>query len=1147
MKHDPFHRHGGGLARTVVVAVATLSILLVCFSIYQHSQLDATAPSVPRGPRLPDPSAAPPPELVSNPSGVQINGGAVIGKSRDVKISLYEREGRESKMELTVSDWSPKAGSDHEFVLRDPEIRMRTGEGNDLRVKALEGSLEARRKSGSGLEPQRGKLIGDVLIEFDRRSQKDKEKLPEEERNKPSESDLVRLRAAELEFDVEFGRLTIPGKVVLTARDAGLEAHDVEVQFNQQDDRIETLRIERGGRIELLSKSQPLSGANLSEGRGQQKRTLVDWMRETLQTRIDAQALAMQNQAGTASPKAKSPEPAKANEADPSVRVFRLSQPPKPRTALRYVGRFEGNVDARQQVGDVTQSRLEADWLEVLRELSLDEGKKAESTQQQGAAPAGAAAPAVAPDDRIVLTWNGKLIVSEALPGGEGEPPTKVTAGGKPARLSHPEGDALCSQFEYLPVTGDLKLLGEPNVPVVVRSAEQGTIVGESIAVHRKDQALEMTVNGAGRIWEGDPSQNKQGSANVEIAALGPANIEFENGLKATGGVRIKTTLDYTGSMTTREYRLIDSVKFGGRTTLRQDKTSLVADSIEVGIKVSESWRELRQEVNSVVGTGNVLLIQKDDRLSCDRIDIALGSDGDGRPAVQTATALGLVQAVQGDRVLQASEKLIVDFAPAESKSVDGGGVANQDVQSQQKPGGTLGMDLGGSTQARRLRAYGEVQIVDPSQAVDLNCEHLDCALAGGDIESAKLSGTTARPATVQMDTFGVTGNEITLDVATESADVPGQGRMTILSHKDLDGRKVDEPIPIVVTWNDNMKYRGRENRAVFTGTVHASSQATTTFDCETLLVEFEEAVAEPVSQPKRSKGIVESWGLQGPLGAVWPGLRKPGESRAMQKYTREPRYIEATGRAVAQTAELLPNSTALKSRARISGPKLSLHLRSELSKLLIEGPGDLLLEDFQAAGPASSPSQNEMRSDLFSNESDAGPSKTVIKWRDRMWYDFGIDQTLFEGAVQLTHLSGAELDKVFGVPQGGTTNSARGRRTFLDSDTLTVDFADAPRSARRQSEQRMGRISSDRLRRFRAAGRVALREEVDQFSLAADEVTYERPRQTLLINGVPNRKAQLIRQRPGKLPDQMAAERIYFNLETGKIEISGPHIRSGQ
>jgi lipopolysaccharide export system protein LptA len=597
--------------------------------------------------------------------------------------------------------------------------------------------------------------------------------------------------------------------------------------------------------------------------------------------------------------------------------------------------------------------------------------------------------------------------------------------------------------------------------------------------------------------------------------------------------------------MTTREYRLLDRVSFGGRTTLQQDDTSLQADQIDVAFSVAESWRGVQQSIDHVVGLGNVLMNQGGDRLTCDKMDIAMGAGPDGKASVKSATATGSVSALQGDRSLQATDKLIVDFEAAPGRNVVQAADSGKATPSAPISGPAVSEPLKFSSAAspRRLRAFGKVSVIDPSQSLDLSCEQLDCTIAAGkDIESAVLGGLADRPASVKLDTFSVTGKDITLDVVSEWADVPGEGRMTIQSQKDLDGRKVEQPIPIVVTWTDGMKYRGRENRADFSGNVHASSQTATTFDCASLLVEFEDAIPAPA---KTQRGVLDSWGIRGPLSALWPSLQTPSPS-VLRGFTKEPRYIEATGNAVAQTAELHPTSGTMKSRARISGPKLSLHLRSELSKLLIEGPGDLLLEDFQPAKSVTS-SPESLRTDLFSDESDDGPSKTLIKWRDRMWYDFGIDQTLFEGDVQLKHFSGAELDKVFGVPQGGTRNTAKGRRTFLNSDALTVDFTDAPRSTRRPADQRMGRISSDRLRRFRANGRVALREEVDQFSLNAEEVIYERPRKILLIHGAPQRKAQLIRQRPGKLPDQMAAERIFYNLETGKIEISRPQVKTGQ
>jgi lipopolysaccharide export system protein LptA len=461
----------------------------------------------------------------------------------------------------------------------------------------------------------------------------------------------------------------------------------------------------------------------------------------------------------------------------------------------------------------------------------------------------------------------------------------------------------------------------------------------------------------------------------MHASQLGPANIEFSEGFRAAGRILQKTTLDFTGSMTTREYRLLDRVTFGGRTTLRQDDTALQADQMDVVFMINESWRGVGQSIDHVVGLGNVVMNQGRDRLTCDKLDIAMGPGPDGKASVKSATATGSVFALQGDRSLQAAEKLIVDFDPVSEKDAARATDLEKTatIAAISGPEDSRPLKFSSAASPRRLRAFGEVSVIDPSQSLDLSCEELDCTIADGkDIETAVLGGLTDRPASVKLDTFSVTGKDITLDVANEWADVPGQGRMTIQSQKDLDGRKVAPPIPIVVTWIDGMQYRGRENRAVFTGNVHASSQTTTTFDCDDLLVEFEDAAPAPSRQ---RLGVLDAWGIRGPLSKLWPELQSPAPS-VLRGFTKEPRYIEATGKAVAQTAELHPTSGTLKSRARISGPKLSLHLRSELSKLLIEGSGDLLLEDFQPPKAAMT-STETLRADLFSDESDDGPSKT--------------------------------------------------------------------------------------------------------------------------------------------------------------------------
>ncbi len=215
--------------------------------MYQFSQTDAP----PRGPRLPD-APTQLAEQGTEPGAADANGiplqQAVIGPAQNITITIYPRKGTRAALEITVSDWVPKPGSDNEFILRDPDVRLRTRDCNDERVIAREGVLEARRKSGGGLDPQRGRLVGDVVIEYDRRTEKDKAGLSPEQRSIINPHDLVRVECEELEFDLEYDKLIVPGRLTLRARDVFFEAHDLQLRFNDAQSRVESMRVSRGGR-----------------------------------------------------------------------------------------------------------------------------------------------------------------------------------------------------------------------------------------------------------------------------------------------------------------------------------------------------------------------------------------------------------------------------------------------------------------------------------------------------------------------------------------------------------------------------------------------------------------------------------------------------------------------------------------------------------------------------------------------------------------------------------------------------------------------------------------------------------------------------------------------------------------------------------
>jgi hypothetical protein len=139
---------------------------------------------------------------------------------------------------------------------------------------------------------------------------------------------------------------------------------------------------------------------------------------------------------------------------------------------------------------------------------------------------------------------------------------------------------------------------------------------------------------------------------------------------------------------------------------------------------------------------------------------------------------------------------------------------------------------------------------------------------------------------------------------------------------------------------------------------------------------------------------------------------------------------------------------------------------------------------------------------------------------------------------VQLKHFSGTELQRLFQAASNGATALPKGRSTFLTCNVLTVDFLDRDARAKDASGKRMGRLSSDRLRQFQAAGSVVLQDQVEGLSVTADSVIYERPRQILAISGTKQRKAHIVTQKPGKLPNQVSTERLFYNLATGKLEL---------
>ncbi|MFQ5495602.1 MAG: hypothetical protein ACE5EX_09505, partial [Phycisphaerae bacterium] len=568
-----------------------------------------------------------------------------------------------------------------------------------------------------------------------------------------------------------------------------------------------------------------------------------------------------------------------------------------------------------------------------------------------------------------------------------------------------------------------------------------------------------------------------------------------------------------------------------------------------------------------------------------------------GRSGPTPAVATGVVIARQRDRMIRARDRLAVDFSTEQRRvavtdnasddgatadnAPDGAQLASSQVSSDEPPA-SVNTALRTETRMTRLKAFGEVSVVDPTEGVDLSAQTLDCTFGkDGAIERATVRGTADEPASVRLNTMTVTGEVVHVDVGNEWAEVPSGGRMTFPSRRDLDGRRLDRPIPVSISWSERMKYQGRENRAVFWGDVHAASASTTTFDCAQLEAEFADAVVEPSAQPAWKPW----WTLAELIDRLAPGSGSSAAASRDRRLAKEVTSLLATGHAVALTSELDPETGAVLSRARIAGPRLSVNLRAGASKMLIEGPGSLLLEDYRPEEPppgsqvedpnrflasggggttparavSGQPTRAEPRGAaahpadggqavatgrrdgaLFSAGSGSGPSNTLIEWQDSMWYDFSIRQTRFEGDVKLKYFSGPALAR---LRQGAASlgSGDGGRATFLSCDVLKVDFQLPDAAASQRRGNRLGGLRSDRLRQFEATGSVSLQDSTENLYVTADRVVYWKDSELLGIFAHGDRRAHISKKPPGQLPNQVSVKRMFYNLRTGELEAAKP------
>lgn len=1148
-------RRASGLVRMIVVGVATFAILLVCFSLYQYGQGESISLDPRREPRLPST-----PTTLGDVDGIRGEGSiggmkvgeTVIGRAQDIQFTVYPPKGTRAAVEIRVSEYLPKPGSDNEFLLENPVARTRTGAGNDVRVSARRGVLEAHRRGAGGFDPRRGRLTGGVVIEFDRRSESDKSQMSEAERETFNSDDIVRIETDELEFDVEYGLLIIPGALKLSARDAVFDANNLEVRLDDAAGRVESLRVARGGRIELMGSAEPygLGGPGTSPT---QRTTMVEWLRASIQARLHAQGLAeADGQPAVESARTEARLPAFEMQGD--VPVFRLSQAKSDNQdsgdAIRYFARFEGDVDAVQETGGTAVARLIADWLEVYR--TLEDRPEQEGKKDFEPTPAPIDAPQPPAADRMILTWSGPLRVETV---GSNKTPTeedlrdRVLAGGAPARVSSAQAEVSCARFEFIPETLAAEFFGNPDTPVQVQSHEQGRVEGAYILVKNEADRFEFVVEGPG-VVSGDFGGNRPATA-AQIALNSPPQnnsiVSFSESLRGWGRIVQRLDIEFTGHISRRESRVLDRAIFDGDVRVQSDQSTLESDLLDLTFGALRGWSKDRQYLRHAKATGNVRWREGTNRLASGTIDIPLGLSADGRSIPEQLIAADNVVAVVDNRELRADDRILVEFERVKVARPEKPGESESVVSGAGVPGGSSPPRTREEAFPARLQAFGRVSVSDPSQPLHLEADELDCRLHGGrEVDQAVLKGTPEHPASVSVDELQVFGETVSASLRDHWADVPGPGRMIVQSNTDLDGKRRSEPVPIDITWTESMQYRGRENVAQFTGSVKAIGPSETTFEgnrlrIELVDVEAAETVESAEAGTARINPALWDWGpLQPFVDRISELNQKEEERSATPRLQKDIASVYLVGDAVVKAEQHDAQTGSLRSRALLAGPKMSVNRRSDVSKALVEGVGSLQLESFTmtTAGTESAASAPR-RGDLFAAVDDGAPHKTLIEWTGRMWYDFAIGQIRFEENVDLKFLSGAQIERVFKGPDRLSGSIPAGRATFLTSRLLTIELD--PGDSDPADEADFGKLESDRIARFHASGNVVLKDESEEAQswITATDVVYNRKAGIMMISGRPGEQARLVRQERGRLPIQTYFDHAIYHPATGKLDTS--------
>lgn len=1188
------------MLKKITLALATLALAIA--SYYVLSRGDRLVQTGPANSNSANQVVTLPEQ--SKGGSIDIGIGPISPGERTSAVVYDDLTGR-PKYRFEARRWEPVSNT--QFDLEELEIRIYTPRGQITYISADKANVTLAQGARNNPNLKRGTLSGNVRIVIDRTTLEWRDANPELAEPDAHPDALINITLDDAQFDMDEAELTSDGGLFLDSSDVRIDrVTGLTLQWNQINNRIDSLQFRHGGYMELRRGGRAIEFALPGTERGAASAQPDDptpktagpalpkfavpraqAMHPTSVARVSAfeaareirlegggvstnrplaldpaeraavaRAERLRTPAELAAAVAELREEARAGTAHATedTKTPAADDEPVRKKIDTYQAVFNNTVVVEQIDGLRTLGKLEADKLEI----NFDVGSRLRGvtdarppsrtgsvTGPDHAVNTVAAGPSPlsrADDDKtkLILTWDGPMELRPLYIAPEQQTGERfdVIATGTPVRVSSDQGDVLCTQLVYRHERRQIWLSGQAPYKVTMDVADDRRLTAQEVFF---DQSRGLArIDGPGTML--DLRQNStaaMGRRGVSIPSgslatspmdgdttesRGPVQIRWTRGVDVEIGSRpVMKVNPATGLVEARQREYLRRAWFHGDVSIRRGVEQATGDELAVTFGTPQSDAELADHIQHIDIAGAVRIEGVDNLISAEHVEIEMIVTPDGRNIPRIAKADGGVTAREGTLKFAARTMRAV-LAPVSGQSRFG-------IES--------------------FDAEGDVNVIDPGSNLKISrARSLKAVIRNGDqLARATIVGRDAETlARVRFGDVAVHGHRIEIDRDAQSIDVPGPGKVWMVTRSDFGGRRMRRPAVVKITWSTEMRLRLEQNHGVFIGDVTSQSEDFA-IDCDKLTVHF--AKMPPVRE-KKGAGIIERFYSLGLISRDKASIIPSAEQSLADTERRRPVYVLAEGNAVARRATYAPAGAdgrpgRLLDRMRIAGTQIGADLRRR--QVSVPSGGSLTIEDYAFD---LSPSRRLARSSartgpLMSSVRSDGPSQTAIQWDNAM--DFFLDRSLvvFDKNVRMVHRSGRQmvqkeaLARAMGL-DGESLPLGAGRRTDLTCGNLLLQFqedqsGDTPREVG-------SAVRATDLERLIARGAVYLKDGTK--SLMGEQLQYLRETNEVVLEGSDSLEARIIDESENRY-SVMKQRILIWNRETNRIEAPNPRFHVGR